>query len=175
MHPLKTIWMLLVVASFALIGSAAYAEGDAATTRGQGFDYESYTDNDIANKETHNEAQGGKTQIENRKAKTNRNLGKDLNAKGVSTLNPMTPTSGITTELENGQEQAAVKKYPYNQVQTNEPPTIGTDTMAAEAQVNTLVGAISDPQRWTKPAQAAAQAKAKNAGNAGAECSSDHS
>lgn len=174
MHPVKTILMMLSLTTCFAAGSVVLAEGQEAAPRSQYYDYLMYTKANPEVKNCQNQAEGGKQGYEDRKAKTNRNLGSDLaKEKGVTNLSNIIESSTVKPELPEGVEQHVVQSFPYNNIQAQEPPTAATDTIAAAAEMSTFVGQISDPQRWTKPAQAAAQAQATNAGNAGAEVSRD--
>ncbi|HEY9731366.1 MAG TPA: hypothetical protein V6C89_05605, partial [Drouetiella sp.] len=105
-------------------------------------------------------------------AKTNQNLGKDL-AKKTPKLSKIIPATSADTKLTDAVEQQMVDDYYLKGNQAEERQTAATDLLAEQIANKELVGRLSEPGAWVKPAQAAAQAQATNAGNAAAEVSRD--
>lgn len=170
MTPFKTIWLTTALVMAVLGGTAAYAS--PSDVSGQFTNELAGLNMNTANRHFYPQQMGGDSVVQDQKAKTNRKLGSDL-AKKTPMLSKIIPATAVDVELTDAVEKQIADDYYPKGTQGQERDTAATDVLAEEIANKQLVGRLSEPGAWVKPAQAAAQAQATNAGNAAAEVSRD--
>ncbi|HEY9677139.1 MAG TPA: hypothetical protein V6C76_03985 [Drouetiella sp.] len=181
MKALKNLSLVAALLSFTAIGidfatakEASASPSGPAYPSGQQMQEKLWAYTDSANSPQHDQSLGGARQFENQQAKTTEDFGKMLSAKGITMVTNIIPAASLKINADLGDAKKWADSDPWNDPSSAvERPTAESSKINTELANAELVGKLSDPQRWVKPAQAAAQAQATNAGNACAEVSRD--
>ncbi|CAN5697819.1 hypothetical protein BH10CYA1_BH10CYA1_05030 [soil metagenome] len=175
MHHSKLMLLILVLATFCSTATAASAQGNNPGSRNPGTDEALWGKGaaGAASKKMQNQENGGDREFnEKQEVKKVQTFPKDMAAKGVTKAGPMNPIPN--PEWEKGFEKQVVEDMPFtNNEEAGAEPTATTGEIAAVEEAKMETAVLTDPQNWTKPAQAAAQAQATQAGNAAGEVSRD--
>jgi len=171
MTPSKTFWLTTALAVSLFAGAAA----NASPSSGNGMNrYEiSAKNQDTANSHIYPRQMGGDNNVQDQKAQVDEDFGSDLAKQGTPMLTDIIPSSSVKVKMETGAKKQAEADFPWKGKAATERLTAAAALVNQQIADKELVGKLSEPGRWVKPAQAAAQAQATNAGNAAAEVSRD--
>ncbi|MBS2001957.1 MAG: hypothetical protein JST44_10665 [Cyanobacteria bacterium SZAS LIN-5] len=128
---------------------------------------------DTANSHIYPRQMGGDNNVQDQKAQVDEDFGSDLAKQGTPMLTDIIPSSSVKVKMETGAKKQAEADFPWKGKAATERLTAAAALVNQQIADKELVGKLSEPGRWVKPAQAAAQAQATNAGNAAAEVSRD--